>query len=108
MNKITISPEAITRQVSDETVILHRGSGTYFGLDSVGTRIWQLMGEGKSPAEICDLMLDEYEVARDKLERDIGALIKDLLDHDLISSDDASNDDTVAVPQRARPADFRG
>ena len=85
-DKITISPQAVARQVGDETVILHLGSGTYFGLDSVGARFWQLMGEGKSVDEICDVLLDEYEVSREDLERDIAGLIKDLLAQDLIST----------------------
>jgi Coenzyme PQQ synthesis protein D (PqqD) len=85
-NKVTISPNAVARQVGDETVILHLGSGTYFGLDTVGARLWQLMGEGKSLGEICDAMLEEYEVSRGDLERDITALIKDLLAQDLIST----------------------
>ena len=38
-------------QVGDETVILDLASGTYFGLDPVGARIWALMGEGKTLAE---------------------------------------------------------
>jgi hypothetical protein len=84
--KITISSQAVARQVGDETVILHVGSGTYFGLDPVGARIWQLMREGKSLSEICDVVLDEYEVSREDLERDITGLIKDLLAHDLIST----------------------
>ena len=85
-NKIVISPNAVARQVGDETVILHLVSGTYFGLDPVGARIWQLMGEGKSLGEICDAVLDEYEVSREDLERDMTVLIKELLAQDLIST----------------------
>ena len=84
-DKITISPQAIARQLDDETVILHVGSGTYFGLDPVGARIWQLMGEGKTLVEICEVMLEEYDVSREDLERDTMKLVQDLLARDLIS-----------------------
>jgi hypothetical protein len=84
--KVTISPDAVAKALGDETVILHLGTGTYFGLDPVGTRIWELLGEDKSPAEICEVMLSEYEVSREDLERDVGALIEDLLAKDLISA----------------------
>jgi hypothetical protein len=86
IDKLTISPNAVAKQVGDETVILHLGSGTYFGLDAVGARIWPLMEEGKSLNEICDVVLDEYEVSRQDLERNITGLIKDLLAHDLVST----------------------
>ena len=85
-DKIIVSSQAVARQVGDEIVVLHLGSGTYFGLDAVGARIWQLMGEGKSLDEICDVVLDEYEVSREDIERDIVALTKDLLAHDLVST----------------------
>ena len=86
IGKLTISPNAIAKQVGDETVILHLGSGTYFGLDPVGARIWQLIGEGKSLDEIRDVVLGEYEVSCEDLERDIRSLIKDLLAQDLVST----------------------
>ena len=85
-DKIIVSSQAVARQVGDEIVVLHLGSGTYFGLDAVGARIWQLMGEEKSLNEICDVVLDEYEVSREDIERDIVALTKDLLAHDLVST----------------------
>jgi hypothetical protein len=81
-----VSPNAVARQVGDETVILHLGSGTYFGLDAVGARIWELIGKGKSLNEICDAVLDEYDVSREDLERDMDMLIKDLLEKDLVSA----------------------
>jgi len=85
-DNIIVSSQAVARQLGDEMVILHLGSGTYFGLDVVGARIWQLMGEGKSLNEICNIVLDEYEVSREDIERDIVALTKDLLAQDLVST----------------------
>jgi hypothetical protein len=85
IDKFRISPNAVARRVGDETVILHLGSGTYFGLEGVGARAWQLLGEEKSLNEICDVLLDEYEVARQDLKRDVETLIKHLLEQDLIN-----------------------
>lgn len=84
-DKTTIPAQVMARQVGDETVILDLGSGTYFGLDPVGARIWQLMGEGKTLGEICDTMLDEYEVAREALQHDVLELADKLLEQKLIS-----------------------
>ena len=86
-DKITIAPQAVARKVGEELVILDLESGTYFGLDPVGARIWQLMKEGKSLAEICEAMLEEYEVSREELERDALALAQDLEARSLISTE---------------------
>jgi hypothetical protein len=84
-DKPTIPAQVMARQVGDETVILDLGSGTYFGLDPVGARIWQLIGERMTLGEICDTMLDEYDVSREQLERDVLDLADKLLEQKLIS-----------------------
>ena len=83
-DKVTIPAQVMARTVGDETVILDLASGTYFGLDPVGARIWQLMGEGRTLAEISETMLGEYEVERAQLEADVLRLTGELLERGLV------------------------
>ena len=83
-DKVSIPPQVMARTVGDETVILDLASGTYFGLDPVGARIWELMEEGKTLSEVCGQMLEEYEVSRDDLERDVLRLAQELTDQGLV------------------------
>ncbi|MBA3974971.1 MAG: PqqD family protein [Candidatus Solibacter sp.] len=69
--KLEVPVEVMARQVGEETVILHLESGTYYGLDAVGARIWQLIVEGRSLGEICRVMIDEYDVEQLRIERDV-------------------------------------
>lgn len=75
---VSISAEVMARSVGDETVLLDLTSGTYFGLDPVGARIWALMSEGKSLCAVCDVIQGEYDVTRDALEADVLRLIGEL------------------------------
>jgi PqqD family protein of HPr-rel-A system len=75
---VTIPTQVMARQVGDETVILDLASGTYFGLDAMGTRIWQLIGQGQTLAEICTVLLTEYDVSAEELERDLLRLVQEL------------------------------
>lgn len=84
-DSVTIPIQVMARQVGDDIVILDLASGTYFGLDSVGARIWQLIGEGKMLADVCEVLLAEYEVTREELERDLARLLDELHSRDLIS-----------------------
>ena len=84
-DRVSIPTQVMARTVGDETVILDLASGTYFGLDPVGARIWGLMGESKTLAEICGQMLEEYEVSREELERDTLKLAQELAAQGLIS-----------------------
>jgi len=83
-DKVAIPTQVMARTVGDETVILDLASGTYFGLDPIGARIWQLMGEGKALAEICATMLEEYEVEHEQLETDVLRLTSELLERGLV------------------------
>jgi len=86
-NKVVIPPQVMARKVGEETVILDLASGTYFGLNPVGARIWELLGEGKTLAQVCDTMLSEFEVSRDELERDIADLVQQLQVRQLIATE---------------------
>lgn len=70
--------------LAGELAILDSKSGIYYGLDSVGARIWSLLGEGKCVVEIRDVLLDEYDVDGCQLETDIAHLFEDLLTKGLI------------------------
>ena len=83
-NLVTIPSQVMARQVGDETVILDLASGTYYGLDPVGARIWQLMTEGQTLAQVCETMLAEYEVTREAIECDVLALVQTLADKQLV------------------------
>lgn len=82
---VTIPAQVMARVVGDETVILDLASGTYYGLDTVGARIWQLMAEGQTLVQVCEAMLAEYEVTREDIERDVAALAQTLLEKNLVS-----------------------
>ena len=78
------SRDVLFQEVGGETVLLDLASEQYFGLDEVGTRIWQLLNEGLGPGEMVDTLLDEYEVERERLEADVRELLGSLLEAGLI------------------------
>ena len=84
-DSLRIPPHVMARQVGDETVILDLSGGTYFGLDPVGARVWQLIGEGRTLGETCDTLIDEYDAAPEQIERDVAELAEKLLAQKLIS-----------------------
>jgi len=75
----------MARQVGDETVILDLSSGLYFGLDPVGSRMWELIGSGLAFAAICDTLLGEYDVQKDRLVEDLRRLVDELTQRGLLA-----------------------
>lgn len=81
---ITISKDVLAQELAGETVLLDLASESYFGLDAVGTRVWQLLNEGHDESRIIDILLDEYEVEREVLEKDTAELLVRLNEAGLI------------------------
>lgn len=85
-DKLEISANVVAREVGGETMLLDLVSGTYFGLDAVGSRVWQALEDGGSLTEACDRVAQDYDVNRDHLESDVLALVGRLLEQGLVSS----------------------
>ena len=79
-----LSDDAIANPVGGETVILHLGNGTYYGLDPIGSLLWEGLKSGQSAAQVCDAILEGYEVERETVEHDLRRFLEELSDHGLI------------------------
>lgn len=84
-SKPICAPGVVTREVGGETMLLDLDSGTYFGLDAIGGRIWTALEDGLSLREACDIIAGEYDVGRDVLEADVVGLAGELAARGLIS-----------------------
>ena len=82
-----ISKDVLSQEIKGETVLLDLASERYFGLDAVGTRLWQLLNERYSRDQLITAMLEEFEVEREQLEADIDALLEELISAGLISEE---------------------
>jgi hypothetical protein len=77
---VVLSKDAIFRDLNGEAVILDLASGAYFGLNQVGTRIWQLIEQHGRLRTVLDELCSEYDVGPDELERDLLDLVSRLAD----------------------------
>jgi len=75
---ITLSPDVISQEVSGETVLLDLESENYFGLDEVGTRIWQLIESAGDLEAIFNTLLEEYDVEEEELLGDLSNLVGEI------------------------------
>ncbi len=84
-HRFNISSEVLSQEVNSETVLLDLEGECYFGLNEVGTRIWQLLQGKISIGETLDTLSDEYDVSREQLECDVGALLNKLTKAGLVT-----------------------
>jgi hypothetical protein len=82
---LTIAPDVMFRHLNDEAVLLDLKSGTYFGLNDVGARTWQLILEHGRLSRVLEALLEEYAVERDAGERDLLELAGQLVARKLVA-----------------------
>lgn len=84
-DSLTVSGDVVAREVGGEMVLLDLASGQYFGLDTVGGRIWELLSENPCTlAQLCDAIEEEFDAPREQIEADLMALAAQLSEQELI------------------------
>jgi hypothetical protein len=86
-----VAPNTLYREIQGEAVLLHLDSGEYFGLDDVGTRVWQLIVEKGDLAAVEATMLEEFDVDPSRLSHDLQQMIKELVAKRLVEIEPASS-----------------
>ncbi|HEV8722563.1 MAG TPA: PqqD family peptide modification chaperone [Candidatus Binatia bacterium] len=80
--------EQLSCDLAGEAVILSLKSGEYFGLNELGARIWNLIQKPRTLGELVELLMLEYEVAIDQLERDLTSLLDEMCTQGLVDVED--------------------
>jgi Coenzyme PQQ synthesis protein D (PqqD) len=83
-SSVVAAKDQVSSDLGEEIAILDLKSGTYYGLDTVGARIWSLIQEPRFVEEIRDVLVSEYEVEPALCERDLIALLQRLAGEGLV------------------------
>ena len=84
--QLVIPPQVMSRQVDDETVLLDIKSGTYFGLDGVGKKIWESVENGLDLQATVDAIVAEYDVEAARARADVLEFAADLVERGLLEA----------------------
>lgn len=86
---VTISSDVLFQELEGEAVLLNLANEHYYGLDDIGTRIWQLLQEEHNVESVVAQMLAEYDVSEALLRQDIANLIEELTQAELVTVETA-------------------
>ena len=89
--KVSQSTEVVASEMDDEVVMMSIEQGAYFGLDPVGSRIWEIIEKPVDVSALCDQLLEEFEVTRDVCEGDTLSFLNKLSDDKLLEVHHASH-----------------
>ena len=81
---ISKTEEVVLAELDGKVVMMSIENGQYYGLDEVGTCIWEMMSEPVKVGDIIARLMQEYEVAREECEKDVIAFLERLHEKKLI------------------------
>jgi hypothetical protein len=73
---VVASSQQVSCALGDESAILNLKNCVYYGVDPVGASVWNLLQHPQSVEEMLDKLLNEYQVERERCERDLLALLE--------------------------------
>lgn len=68
---ITRNEDLLSGMVDDEAVIMSINSGSYHFINETGRRIWELLEQPKTVAELCDILIEEFDVDLETCQKDV-------------------------------------
>lgn len=81
---VVATPEQVSCALGDESAILNIKNSVYYGMNPVGTRVWNLLGEPRTIGQLRDTLLGEYEVESSRCEQDLLQLLEQMRTEGLI------------------------
>lgn len=85
-HRLTAPEHVMFRELDGEAVLLNLQNEMYYGLDEVGTRMWQLLTTSDSVQAAMDTMLEEFDVTPETLEQDLTKMINELQEQGLLET----------------------
>ncbi len=85
-SRVRIRDDVLYQYLQGETVLLDLASGTYYGLDSVGTRVWQGIEQHGQLNKVREAILNEYDVSEQQCDADLVDIVADLINKGLLES----------------------
>ena len=85
--RLSISPDAVSRRLADEVVVVNLKSNRIFSLNPTGARYWELLESGAKREQIESKLAEEFDVESDQLRREIDELETKLLEEGLVHAE---------------------
>ncbi len=83
--RLAVPENVATRELDGELVLLNFDTESYFGLDEVGARIWEVLAGSPSVEDGVQVLLAEFDVDAPRLRADVAALLTQLVDGGLVA-----------------------
>ena len=81
---VSRTKEVLASEMDGETIMMSIASGSYYGMDNIGSRIWELIAEPIRVSDLCDRLMEEFDVEIDQCLADVIAFLNELGENRLV------------------------
>jgi hypothetical protein len=89
--RVSVSKDQVSCNLEGDVVVLDLKNSTYYELNPVAARIWELLQTPTTVGDLRRTIEDEYDVSPDRLRADITQLLGTLDQHELLTVHEGSD-----------------
>ena len=79
-----VDTNLLVSQLAGETVLMNTVTGDYFGINAVGTKIWNLLTAPATVTSLVESLMSSYDISRDQCESEVNIFLKNLESRKLV------------------------
>lgn len=82
--RVTVADNVLVRELEGESIVLDLSNENYYGLDEIGTKMWQTLASMHTIQDAYNALLQEYDVEPEQLRQDLEDLVAQLVENGLL------------------------
>jgi len=83
-SKIKLNQELLQSEIDGETIMMSIDNGKYYGLNTVASKIWEIIKNEPLFSELIDKLTSEYNVEKEQCIIDTKSFIENLVKNKLV------------------------
>lgn len=83
-NRILLNQELLQSEIDGETIMMSIDNGKYYGLNTVASRIWEIIKDEPLLSELIDKLVEEYDIEKKQCEIETQEFLFNLIENKLI------------------------
>ena len=78
------SQELLASNIGDEVVMMSIENSAYYGLDPVGSKIWEMISEPMRVSDLCEQLMERFDVSAEQCQADVLKFLNEMYDEGML------------------------
>jgi hypothetical protein len=83
-SRIVRSSDIVFNEMDGETIMMSIENGEYYGINSIGSRIWKLLETPRTVSDLCETLQPDFDVTPEQCARDVLFFLNRMAEKEVI------------------------